>query len=331
MASARRSHAQVTFLAAAIAVNVIASLLAHGVTDPARHRMVATGAAFDMTVTVTGLYYWLVVRPGYRHGTSLLWIAFLGLLRASFAVPEVLEAVPGKFWIGAGAEFALMAAMVFGVRRWRRHGLTDPGERVEALLASAIPFAAAARVLAGELSILYYAFAWRAKPDVPPGARAFSLHKRGGAADLIMLIGIGSLLEAGPVHMVIAHWSPKAAWAVTALSLYGALWACALGRSFALRPTLVSEREILVRFGLLFSLRIPAECIRAIRRETLPGALAIPRKTSPARYIELTRPLEAHWMFGFTKQLSAVGLSADDEPGFEDALRETLDVAEPRP
>jgi hypothetical protein len=328
MATARRSHAQVTFLAAAIAVNVIASLLAHGVTDPARHRMVATGAAFDMTVTVTGLYYWLVVRPGFRPWTSLVWIAFLGLLRASLAVPDVL---PGKLWIGAGAEFALIAALVFSVRRWRTSGYADPVERLGALLSSAIPFATAARVLAGELSILYYAFAVRAKPDVPPGARAFALHKRSGAADLIMLVGIGSLIEAAPVHLVIAHWNPKAAWAMTALSLYGALWACALGRSFALRPTLVSEREILVRFGLLFSLRIPVECIRAIRRKALPGALVIPRKTSPALCIEFTRPLEAQWMFGLTTQLSAIGLSADDGPGFEDALRETLDVAEPRP
>lgn len=255
-------------------------MLAHGVTDPARHRMVAIGAAFDMTVTVTGLYYWLVVRPGFRPWTSLFWIAFPGVLRASFAVPDV---VPGKFWIGASAEFALMAALVFGVRRWRTDGSADPVERLGALLASAIPFATAARVLAGELSILYYAFAWRAKPDMPPGARAFSLYKRSGAADLIMLIGIGSLLEAAPVHLVIAHWNPKAAWIMTALSLYGALWACALGRSFALRPMLLSEREILVRFGLLFSLRIPVECIRAIRREALPGTLVIPRKTSPAR------------------------------------------------
>src|SRR5579863_5203356 len=116
MTRVRHGYPQLTFLAGAIAVNVVASMMAHGVTDPARHRLVAFGGAFDMTVTVTALYYWLVVRPGLRPKASLLFIAFLGLLRASFAFPE---AIPFRMWIGAGSEIAMVAALVFGFRRWR--------------------------------------------------------------------------------------------------------------------------------------------------------------------------------------------------------------------
>ncbi|MGD1069184.1 MAG: hypothetical protein ABSB15_03505 [Bryobacteraceae bacterium] len=316
MTTTRRLHPQLTFLAAAVVVNVVASAMAHSVTDPARHRLVACGAAFDMTITVTGLYYWLVVRPGLRPKASLLLIAFLGLLRASLAYPEIM---PGKIWIGAGAELAMVAALVVGLRRWHQAATQDPVERMRSMLAGVIPFGTAARALAGELAVFYYAFAWRAKPHVPAGMRAFTLHKRGGGADLMMLIGIASLLEAAPVHLVIAHWSVKAAWIMTVLSLYGALWAVALGRSFALRPTLVGNGEILVRYGLLFSLRIPVDSIGAMGREALPGAVAVPGKTSPTLYISFNRPLEAEKMFGFTKRFNAIGLSADDAQGLEDA------------
>jgi hypothetical protein len=223
-------------------------------------------------------------------------------------------------WIGAGAELAMVAALVFGFRRWRNAVASDPVERMRAILAGVIPFSTAARALAGELSVLYYGFAWRATPHAPAGTRAFTLHKRSGIGDLLMLVGIVSLAEVLPVHLVVGHWSVTSAWVVTGLSLYGALWAVALGRSFALRPTLVGREEIVVRLGLLFSLRIPMECIGAIRREPVPDAVIVPRKSSPALYIEFTRPLEAEKMFGFTKRVVAIGLSADDEAGLEDAL-----------
>lgn len=316
MITARRPHPQLTFLFAAVAVNVVASAMAHSVTDPAPHRLVACAAAFDMTVTVTGLYYWLVVRPGLRPKATLLLIAFLGLLRASFSLPEVM---PGRIWIGAGAELAMVAALVVGLRRWRQTATHDPVQPIRSMLASVIPFGTAARALAGELAVFYYAFAWRAKPHVPEGMRAFTLHKRGGAADLMMLIGIASLMEAAPVHLVIAHGSVKAAWIMTCLSLYGAVWALALGRSFALRPTLVGNGEILIRYGLLFSLRIPLGSIGRISNKATAGAVIIPSKMPPALYLEFNRPLEAERLFGFTKTLNAIGLSADDPQGLEDA------------
>jgi hypothetical protein len=213
----------------------------------------------------------------------------------------------------------MVAALVVGLRRWRQTAMHDPVQRIQSMLAKVIPFGTAARALAGELAVFYYAFAWRAQPHVPAGMRAFTLHKRGGAADLMMLVGIASAIEAAPVHLLVAHWSVKWAWTMTVLSLYGAFWALALGRSFALRPALVGTDEIVVRYGLLFSLRIPVDSIGAMGREALPGAVAVPGKTSPTLYISFNRPLEAEKMFGFTKRFNAIGLSADDAQGLEDA------------
>jgi hypothetical protein len=321
----RRLNPQPTFIALAILVNLVASGMAHAVTDSSRHRLVAFGAAVDMILTVTGLYYWLVVRPGLRSKASLIFIAVMGLLRASYAVPEV---IPGKALIMAGAEAALLGAIVLGWRRARTLKAAqpdgDPAERIREILAGIVPFSTAERALGGELSVLYYGFAWRARPHVSAGARPFTLHERGAWNDLFLFVGLASLLEVLPVHLIVSRFSLTAAWILTALSLYGALWAIALGRSFRLRPTLVGPEEIVVRFGLLFSLRIPLSAIRSITRSPIANAMPVPRRTPPTLFLEFARPLEVRKMFGFTRQITAIGISADDDHALERAIRERL-------
>jgi hypothetical protein len=317
MTLVRRVSPQIRFLLLAVLVNLAACALVRGVTDPHRHTLVVFGAALDMTLTVTALYYWLVVRPGLQPKNSLIVIGFMGLLRAAFAFPEV---IPGKALLGAGAECALFVAVIVGIYRARNSTFADPAERIRSALAGLIPFPTAARALSGELSILYYAFAWRAKPHAPEGTEPFTLHQKGGFNDLILFVGMASLLEVVPVHLVAAHWSHTAAWILTGLSLYGALWAVALGRSFALRPTLLTDDALLIRFGLLFSLRLPLQEIRAVSRQPLAGATPVPRNSTPSIFLSFRHPLTAEKMLGFTTQMPAIGLSPDDTDAFEKAL-----------
>lgn len=130
----------------------------------------------------------------------------------------------------------------------------------------------------------------------------------------------GSLQTSTTGLFLVSAEGVRAAWIVTGLSLYGALWALALSRSFALRPTLVTANEIVVCFGLLFTLRIPRNVIRAVGRVPLPDATVVPRNAQACVFIGFTRPLEARRMLGFTKQLTAIGLHPDDVAAFELAL-----------
>src|SRR6266853_1454556 len=104
--SKRRLNPYLTFLALTVLISAAASILAHSVIDPRRRALVGTAASLDLTLTVTFLYYWLLVRPGLRSRTTMLVIALLGLWRASFLFPEV---VPGRIWIGGGLELAILA------------------------------------------------------------------------------------------------------------------------------------------------------------------------------------------------------------------------------
>ena len=319
MPSVRRLNPYFLFLAVAVPVSFCASFIAHST-----HRFpLAAGASLDLMLTVPAVWYWLLVRPGLRSKTTLVFVALMGLLRAAFLFPDV---VPGKVWIGAGMEFALIALVVTSLRRGSPSAdrIADPVDRLRAIFHRFTPSAVAAKAMASEFSVFYYAFAWKPKPHIPPGTRAFPMHERSGASVLIACLAVISLMEIVPVHLLLAFkWSVTAAWVATGLSIWGAIWMTAMSRAFALRPTLVSSESIVVRYGLLFRLRIPAGSIQSIDAGSdLPaGTRVIPKDAPPSVCIRFKQPLDAEIMFGFTKRLTAIGLSADDAAGFADALR----------
>ncbi len=267
------------------------------------------GAAFDLTVTVTVLYYRLIVRPGLRARGSLVAMAALGVLRASFAFPDV---IPGRELLAAGLECALVAALWLG---FRRHPSRDPVERFRGALARFLPFATAERALASEFSVLYYAFAWRVDPDVPEGGRSFTLYRRSGFADLILCMGLAAGLELLPVHLLLHRWNPTAAWALSALSVYGAIWMTGLYRSLPRRPSYAEDSGITIRLGLFFSLTIPRDSIRRIGSDSVPGELRLPRGSEPNVRIEFTEPLLAERVFGLRKAVTCLAFAVDEPYG----------------
>jgi hypothetical protein len=287
---------QVTFIVLALMVNVAASLAA-------RNRITQIAASVDMTITVSALYYWLLVRPGIRSAASLLVVAMLGLTRAAFAFPNL---IPGRELLAIGAECALVATLVPGFVigfRSRAH-LPDPLDRFR-----------------GEFGILYYAFAWRARPHLPADAQPFTLHNRSGFGDKILFVGLAALFEILPVHILLHRKSAAAAWVLTGLSVYGLIWLVAVARSLRLRPSFVQPGEATIRLGLLFSLRIPAGTIANLSAEPKAGALALPRTGAPNVCIELTHPLKAKRLIFLTREVAALALTADEPEALTAALR----------
>lgn len=88
---------------------------------------IAAGASVDLILVVGLLYYWLLVRPGLRPRTGLVFIGVLGLLRASFLFPEGAGV---KAALAGCAEAGLIAFIAFQVSRsdspatqWSRCGM----------------------------------------------------------------------------------------------------------------------------------------------------------------------------------------------------------------
>ena len=313
------------FLLLALSINSVDRAIVQTISDPSRRLVISAAATFDLVVVVCAIYYWLLVRPGIRGRGSLIAIALLGALRATFlyANARILAA------FAAGAcEVALIVFVVIQVRaNARRHPGKRAGDSPDLLRASLEPILpGAARFLAAELSIFYYAlFSWRAKPYVPQGAQSFWLHKKSGHADLLYVVAFASTIEIIPLHLLLHHWSAPAAWIVTSLNLYGIIWLIGLARSIALRPVLVGPDYLDVKFGLLFRLRVPRDLIAAVRRSG-PGEATtiVPRRTTPNVLIEFIGTVNAEGPFGLRRPVRRLALSADEEVDFSKALHAVI-------
>jgi hypothetical protein len=307
------------FACAAIGVNLVAFVMVRTASRPA----VEIGAALDVAVTVPALYFLLVVRGGLQPLVSLVPLCLLGLVRATYLEPHLAWARPA---LAAAAELAVVALIAVRLRRgWRSADRGDALARIETAAREIVPSRRAASVLAGELAIFYYAFgSWRQRPDVPEGTRAFSIHEQSGAAALFGTLAGVSIMEAALVHLIVMRWSAAAAWTLTALSLYGAVWLIAIARAFVLRPVLIEGGELSARGGMIWTVRIPLTAICAVEAGTAAHDLKLPPASEPNVVLRLSALVTAHGIYGMTRRVSALALALDDRDGFQRALQNDI-------
>ncbi len=142
---------------------------------------------------------------------------------------------------------------------------------------------------------------------------------------MLGVLPLGCVLEMVPVHLLLRQRSPMLAWIATAVSVYAVIWLIGLARALRLLPVLVSGESILLRYGLLYQVKIPKEVIAGVRPANAGDrAIAIPRRSEPTLCIEFTQTLEATKLFGIRKHLDRVAITPDDQPAFERAVRELI-------
>ena len=312
------------FLAAAVSINGIAFLMVRALPRTA----VGIGAAADVAVTdvavtVPLLYFLLIVRGGLQPFVSLLPVCLLSLFRATYLAPGANPARPA---IAAAAELAIAALIVTRVRRGLRAAPAgDVPDQLEAAARAIVPSPRLAAILASEFAVFYFACcAWRRRPSVPQGALAFTLHRESGAAALFGVLAGVSVMEALLVHLVVVRYSLAAAWILTALSAYGCVWLVALARSFALRPILVTPKELLLRSGMMWTLSVPRSALAALEPAGAPCELRLPVAGEPNLVLRFHQPLLARGMYGITRPVTTLALALDDREAFQRALHHAV-------
>jgi len=177
------------------------------------------------------------------------------------------------------------------------------------------------RVAAVELQAFYYAFCcWRAKPEVTPGSRAFSIHREAGVVALFSVIAVLGCIETVGIHFLISRWNRTAAWVLTILSGYGLVWIVGLCQSIRLRPVLLDEEGLLLRLGLVWSLRVPYSAIAALHDGGWGHDAKVAPLGGPKTVIELHQPATLVYPFGITRQARRIGVAVDGHPEFVKAL-----------
>ena len=331
-----RARPLITFGVVVLLMFAIDTLIARSAAIDVRPDLVGAAIAFDLTIGVTGLYWYLLVRSGRVSAQSMLAVFGVSAMAATLVLgSEHLDGARLVRYFAIPFEIVVLGVVVARVaqaaRRSSAAGIDlDIPERIRLAFGGASVQARAADIVAMEMSIFYYALAsWRRKPFVPRGARGFAYHKKNGYAGLLYTIVRIALVEAIALDFIIRVKHPLAANVFLVVDILTALWVLGLARSVQLRPILVTRDEIQVRNGLQWRLDIPR---LQVERIEFGKVTELPKRTAeylraahgrPNVLIELRTPLRAHGPYGITRMVRRVSLVLDDVAGFQQAVSDS--------
>ena len=234
--------------------------------------------------------------------------------------------------IEIGAVAVLVLAALLRRRGYREQTLDVPEAIHDALGKVGLPDRAA-RMLATEAAIFYYALAsWRQRPFVPAGAKSFSYHRRNAFAAILYAVFGAALVEMAAVDLIVRARHASAANVLLFVDALAAVWFLGFARAVQLRPILLERDRLLIRNGLNASVDVPRANatiafgrVRAPARGT-PGYLRA-AMGEPNALITLREPAAARRAYGKTRVVDQIGLVLDDPKGFESAWTSPVPAA----
>lgn len=316
-------------IVAAAALAILLARLATGTQLAARHPYIATG--LFVWIAADALMLSLIARsPGRRPALpdatgALAAAALVVLLGAAPTVRASLQAAPmltGALLLLVVLQAGWIVARAVAAFR----GASE--QRLDAALAVALP-APLLHLAKSEIALLRCLFAApSAQPHVPPGATGFSCHGQ-TAPMLWALLGLQSI-ELGVTHLLISHWSERAAIVLSLLTFGGIVYMIAFIRSLRLHPILLTEDGLHLRTGLLSQ--------RFVRYHEIAEALAFPTSEQvnaaetlnmsilawPNMIVRLREPVPRKRFFRARPPITAIAFRPDRPDAFLATLKQRL-------
>lgn len=265
----------------------------------------AWGVTFDLTITIPLLYWFFVVRPKLAGPLSLATLFVICTMIAAALIPRSQQFFLHDLkYLVAALEIVLVATAV------RRIGKGE-GRMASMLLA--------------EAAIMQYALTgWWRKPERVDG-RPITFHERSGWGSIVACAIVLIASEGIAAHLFLATWSSTAAWAWTALDLWGALWFLGDYHALRLRRSWLDNDALHLRVGMRWSATIALaniESIEPIREWTKRrDALKVAFLDEPRWLITLREPVVVNGIAGIRKTIRALALLPDDESFVSDVRR----------
>jgi len=271
----------------------------------------AWGVTFDLTLTIPLVWYFVVVRSGAARAVTLIPVFVVCVALAAVVVPRGQQQFLHDLrYLSAPLEIVTLYLLARRLAKVRD---------VESATRAMFGNSRVADFVSSELSILWYAlFCWRRQP-----ADGVTIHKRNGwgtiVACILMMIGFESI----GMHLLVQLWSVKAAWIVTALDVYGALWLIGDYHALRLRPTYAADGVLHLRYGLRWNADIPLDLIEGIdevRSESewkRQGVLKMAMLDEPKFLVRLREPVKVNGLAGIRRTIHAVAILPDDADTFD--------------
>jgi hypothetical protein len=283
----------------------------------------AWGVTFDLTISVPLLYWFFVVRGGHAKPITIAPLFIAGTFLAALLLPSAQEQFVHHLQLFAvpAAEVLLLGALVRRVARLKREGSSsaDPYVRIFTAARALVRDGRVADVVASEFAMFYYALCcWRKEPDEVNG-RAFTVHERSGWSTVLACIIVLVVAESIGMHLLLAMWSPVAAWLWTAMDVWAIVWLIGDYHALRLRRSWVDGEALHLNYGMRWSVSIPLEAITSIEEVRAESewkrkdVLKVAMLEEPRWLIAFDQPFAARGMAGLRKEIRGIALLPDDD------------------
>ena len=287
----------------------------------------------DLTLGIPFLYYMLLVRARQSPAITLAPIFIAAFILAHVILPSSSHIYLNRLEFllpvveGLAVVYGLLKARAVA-RHYRQVQPTTvyASDALEASLRHTFGSSRMIGLLMTELLIAYYVVGgwFRSFKNTNPINVPISCHRTSGYGAVVCMFTGLLILETFGLHLVIQHWSPTAAWVLTALSIYSLLWIIGDYHAVRLHPIVLGTHTLYIRTGLRWRVDIDWMNIAAVRRTT--GQKPAHRYLNAAVFgeprfvLQLKEPVIAHGLFGSQKQVSYIGLTVDDDTLFQTEL-----------
>lgn len=292
----------------------------------AGNSMLAFAATFDLILIPLALYYFVLVRKVGAAKISLAGVLILSVVAANFLLPDGSKKYLSYVEIFAGLiELSVIALLVINIRKVRRKyrevsaGSVDFIYNLRESFSSVISSSLLLNIITSEVAMFRYGlFFFKGNEEVNPENTIFySWKKTGFGAVMGALIGVAAI-ETVALHLLLQLWSTTAAWVLTGISIYSAIFIVAYWSSVLKRPIYLKDDFLHLRIGFLWDAVIQKNQITAIsllnnfeKDESILN-LGSSVLEEPNVLLELREEITVNGLYGFKKITNKIALYIDE-------------------
>ncbi len=274
----------------------------------------------DLMLVPVGLAWAMLVRTGRMRPVTLGAIAGGGAFVASLLLPNPPSFLSVLRFLPAFVELALLVwGVIVGRSFWKelrqRNAISDDVlVNVHEALAATPGLPVALQAMVAETVVLWYGLkAFRKK--AASGPNVFPYHEN--LLGILVMVFLATPAEGALMHYLLRQWSEIAAWIGTGLHVYSLVWIIAFYQAARLRPVVLDDNALLLRWSLLWTAEVPVEKIQSVellkehpeRKEK--GMLDMARLADKLVRIRFTEPVTVHGPLNIRREVSGVLLGVE--------------------
>jgi len=293
----------------------------------------SVGITIDFILTIPVAYFFLIRKRSIPKIT-VVPVFVLGIIIASFILPIDQQGylTLAKVWLIPIIELTVVSVLIYNVRKLiqrfkiEKNITLDFYDAIKQVAKEILP-GKVAFVFATEIAMIVYAFFKWKKTKI--SSIHFTNYKDNGVIALLSIIIFMVIVETFVLHLLIARWSPIAAWILSIASIYTGVQILGHLKALLLRSTTIVEGTLYLRYGILGDVKVAIENIEKV----VCTNEVFEVENKEVKNLSLLRDLEGHNIamyfkepvilqqaYGFTKKADVLLLHIDDHRHFSETI-----------